>query len=326
EPGVVAELLVKPGQKVPVGEAIARLDEEGAPASGGNGAEAPVRRPSSKPPRTEVAKSPSAEPLPADLADSSSRESRPSVEIIPPPPRTPTATGAASPAARRRAAELGVDLSTVKGSGPGGVIKLADLEGSAEDDEEAPAPASAREEAPAPASTSEADPHQALRNAIARAMARSKREIPHYYLQTTVDVTRAQQWLEQENEERGIKERLLFGGLLTRAVALAARDVPVMNGFFEDGRFTPSEAVHVGFAVAMRGGGVVAPAIHDVDSRSLDETMAAGKDIVRRVRRGKLRSSEMSDPTITLTSLGDMGVDTVFGVIYPPQVAIVGAG
>ena len=99
-----------------------------------------------------------------------------------------------------------------------------------------------------------------------------------------------------------------------------------MNGFFEDETFRPSAEVHVGFAVAMRGGGVVAPAIHNVDQKSLDETMASIKDMVRRVRGGKLRSSEMTDPTITLTSLGELGVDSVWGVIYPPQVAIVGIG
>jgi pyruvate dehydrogenase E2 component (dihydrolipoamide acetyltransferase) len=339
EPGVVTEFLVEPGQKVPVGEAIARLDDgEGAEAPSAPLAQEPpeeeppveeptkkppVEEPTKKPPVEEPTKKPPVEPPPSrkpPVEEPPARQPPPAEEPAPPTETMISGSSrlrdgpAASPAARRRAAELGLDLSTVTGSGPHGVVKLADLEGAAPPTEAAQPP------------TRTDDPSQALRDAIARAMARSKREIPHYYLQSTVDVTDTLAWLEALNAERGVKERILFGGLLVRAVALAAKEVPVMNGLYEDGRFEPAEAVHVGFAVAMRGGGVVAPAIHDVDRKSLDETMAATKDVVRRVRRGKLRSSEMTDSTITLTSLGDMGVDTVFGVIYPPQVAIVGAG
>jgi pyruvate dehydrogenase E2 component (dihydrolipoamide acetyltransferase) len=227
-----------------------------------------------------------------------------------------------TPVARKMAKEAGLDLDDLPATGPHDTVTKADVVGAIAASSEAPAAA------PDDAGEVEAgaDPYTALRGAIARAMARSKREIPHYYLSSTVDVTDTLAWLAEQNAERSIKERLMFGALMTRAVGLAARDVPEMNGFFENDRFEPSEAVHVGFAVAMRGGGVVAPAIHDVATRSLDDTMAALKDVVRRVRRGKLRSSEMTDPTITLTSLGELGVDSVFGVIYPPQVAIVGVG
>jgi pyruvate dehydrogenase E2 component (dihydrolipoamide acetyltransferase) len=82
----------------------------------------------------------------------------------------------------------------------------------------------------------------------------------------------------------------------------------------------------VGVAISLRGGGLVAPAIHDADHCTLDELMAALRDLVQRARTGGLRGSEMSDPTITVTNLGDQGVDQVFGVIYPPQVALVGFG
>lgn len=84
--------------------------------------------------------------------------------------------------------------------------------------------------------------------------------------------------------------------------------------------------MHVGVGISLRGGGLVAPAIHDVADKKLDELMGDLTDLVARARAGSLRSSEMSDPTITVTNLGDQGVDTVFGVIYPPQVAIVGFG
>jgi pyruvate dehydrogenase E2 component (dihydrolipoamide acetyltransferase) len=98
-----------------------------------------------------------------------------------------------------------------------------------------------------------------------------------------------------------------------------------MNGFY-DGCFHPADAVHLGVAVALRGGGLVAPAIHDADRLSVADLMAALRDLVTRARGGALRSSEMADPTLTVTNLGEQGVDEVFGVIYPPQVALVGFG
>jgi pyruvate dehydrogenase E2 component (dihydrolipoamide acetyltransferase) len=157
-------------------------------------------------------------------------------------------------------------------------------------------------------------------------MARSKREIPHYYLQTTVDMTAALDWLHERNRGRPVSERLLPVALLLKAAALAVHDVPEVNGFYTDGAFQPSTPVHLGVAVALRGGGLIAPAIHDADDLDLDELMAALKDLVARARSGRLRSSEMSDPTLTVTNLGDQGVEAVHGVIYPPQVALVGLG
>ncbi|HSK80252.1 MAG TPA: dihydrolipoamide acetyltransferase family protein, partial [Thermoanaerobaculia bacterium] len=165
-----------------------------------------------------------------------------------------------------------------------------------------------------------------MRRAIGAAKARSKREIPHYYLSATIDMRRALAWLTEENRRRSVEERLLPAAILLKAVALALRKVPELNGFYVDDAFRPSEAVHLGVAVALRGGGLIAPAIHDVDKKSLGELMAALRDLVARARAGTLRSSEMSDPTVTVTNLGDQGVETVFGVIYPPQVALVGLG
>jgi pyruvate dehydrogenase E2 component (dihydrolipoamide acetyltransferase) len=157
-------------------------------------------------------------------------------------------------------------------------------------------------------------------------MARSKREIPHYYLSHTIELGAAQNWLATENVRRAPAERLLMGALFVKAAARAARAFPEFNGFCVDGRFTPSEAIHAGVAIAIRGGGLVAPAIHDTADLDLATLMARMRDLVERVRAGRFRSSEISDPTITITSLGDRGVDAVWGVIYPPQVAIVGFG
>jgi pyruvate dehydrogenase E2 component (dihydrolipoamide acetyltransferase) len=165
-----------------------------------------------------------------------------------------------------------------------------------------------------------------MRKAIAAAMAKSKREIPHYYLGTEIEMTRALAWLERENAQRPVTERMLYAVLLIKAVALALREAPELNGFWSGGAFQAGPGIHVGMAVAMRGGGLVAPAIHDADRKSLPQLMADLRDLITRVRGGRLKSSEMADPTITLTSLGELGVEAVYGVIYPPQVALVGFG
>lgn len=215
----------------------------------------------------------------------------------------------ASPAARKLARERGIDLARVSGSGPGGAIVRADLA-------EAPA---------APRPRGAIDLSQ-MRRAIAAAMARSKREIPHYYLGHSFDVSAAQHFLAQYNAERMPAERLLFAALLIRATALALREFPEFNGFHDGEAFRPTAAIHVGFAIALRGGGLAAPAIHDSDRLSLAEVMDKLRDLVGRVRRGGFRSSEIADPTVTISSLGERGVDSLLPVIYPPQVAIIGFG
>jgi pyruvate dehydrogenase E2 component (dihydrolipoamide acetyltransferase) len=165
-----------------------------------------------------------------------------------------------------------------------------------------------------------------MRSAIAAAMGRSKREIPHYYLSETIPMGKALDWLRGANAQRPPTERLLPAALMLKAVALATHDFPEMNGLFVDGVYHPSAVAHVGVAISLRQGGLIAPALHDVGHRELETVMLELADLVRRCRAGSLRSSEMSDPTITVTNLGDQGVEQVFGVIYPPQVALVGFG
>jgi len=170
------------------------------------------------------------------------------------------------------------------------------------------------------------DRQQGMRQAIAAAMSRSKRDIPHYYLAETMPLQVALDWLQQRNADRPITGRILTAALLLKAVALALKRVPELNGFYADGQFQPRADVHAGVAIALRGGGLVAPAIHDAQRKSLEQLMRELTDLVRRARAGSLRSSEMSDPTITITNLGDQAIESVFGVIYPPQVALVGFG
>ncbi|MDQ0799997.1 2-oxo acid dehydrogenase subunit E2 [Arthrobacter sp. SLBN-112] len=249
-----------------------------------------------------------------------------------------------SPLARRLAAELGVDLQGVAGTGPGGAVTEDDVLSSVppkgprtEKPAEAPpsearptAPARAAEPVPAPAPRQEraaaGGKAESLRQAVGALMSRSKKEIPHYYLSTTLDLAAAVAWMQAANQRRPVSSRLVPSALLLKATALAAKEVPDMNGFFIKGAFEPSGAVHLGVAVALRHGGLVAPALHDADTLSLDELMDQLRDLVSRARAGRLQRAEMADPTITVTNLGDLGVESVYGVIYPPQVAMVGFG
>ncbi len=236
-------------------------------------------------------------------------------------PRPDAGRARASPYARRLAAEHGVPIHSLAGSGPGGSVIARDVRAAAGVRAEALRGAAA----PVPAGSATKG-RTAMRRAIGALMARSKREIPHYYLATTIDVAAAADWLERANLERPVNARLVLPALLVKATALAVHKVPEMNGFFLDGDFAPSAPVHVGVAISVRGGGVIAPALHDADQLEIGELMTRLSDLVARARNGRLRASEMSDPTITVTNLGDLGVETVFGVIYPPQVALVGFG
>jgi pyruvate dehydrogenase E2 component (dihydrolipoamide acetyltransferase) len=235
-----------------------------------------------------------------------------------------------SPSARELAHELGVDPAEVRGSGPGGRIQRKDVEAAAAARDPARPPPSAPRPAVAPqapaAAPSADDRGAAMRRAIGAAMSRSKREIPHFYLGHTIDLSRAMSWLTESNVHRSVSERLLHGVLLLKAVALALSVVPELNATWQGDEVVRHDDVNIGVAIALRGGGLVAPAIRHTDELSLDELMHAFRDLVTRARRYSLRSSEISAPTITVTSLGERTVDTVFGVIFPPQVAIVGFG
>ena len=165
-----------------------------------------------------------------------------------------------------------------------------------------------------------------MRRAIAAAMSLSKREIPHFYLGATVDMGRALDWLERENRRQPPPKRLLPGALLLKAVALAVRAVPELNAHFTGDSAPPLPDVHLGVAISLRDGGLVAPAIHHADRLDLGALMAALRGLVGRARGGRMRASELVDGTITVTSLGDRGAETVYAVIFPPQVAMVGFG
>jgi pyruvate dehydrogenase E2 component (dihydrolipoamide acetyltransferase) len=331
--GVIDELLVAEGVRVPVGTVLATLLSAGE-AAGAPPAAAPTPAAAVTPAAATPARA--AEAVDAGTPPEPTVPKTPPAAQTPPSPQAPAHRLRISPVARRAAEALGVDLAAVTGSGPAGAITKTDIEraAAAAAPPTTPAPATAEAAptaAPAPTPPAETaaqpgDRAAAMRQAIGALMARSKREIPHYYLQTQIDMSRALAWLEEENLRRPVPERLLPSALLLSAVARALSTIPAMNGFWHDGAFHPAEAVHLGVAISLRGGGLIAPAIHDADRKSLDELMAGLRDLVARARSGRLRSSEMADPTITVTNLGEQGVDLVHGVIYPPQVALVGFG
>ena len=296
EAGEIEQILVDPHSKVPVGTPLAqiRVEREAKP-----GIAAAVL-----PPAVAAVPVAAAAVMGAPVAPS-----------LPPVAGAAAAGTRASPAARRLAQERGIDLSTVTGSGPAGAITYADVERAFGGAVVAP------EKKRAPWLDLDA-----MRTAIAAAMARSKREIPHYYLEHQVDVTACEQWLTQNNATLPPDNRILIGALAIKAVALAARRFPAFNGFYRENKFEPAQAVHIGVAIAIRGGGLAAPALHDADQLSLDDLMSRMRDLVQRTRAGRIRSSEISDPTITVSSLGERGVELLYGIIYPPQVAIVGFG
>ena len=297
--GTLADVVVAAGTKVPVGTVLAHI---ALPDEARAGTPAPPA---------------AAQPLPT----------------APAPVTLPETDGAhpratmrerehvlASPLARRIAEARGIDLSRVSGSGPRGAVTKEDVERAI-----TTAPSKGAE--PALATRPAGPPPAAgVRQAIARAVSLAWRDIPHYYLSLDVDLGRTMEWLRAQNERRSLAERLLPATMLVGAVARALHEFPDLNGFWVSEALQHSTAVNVALVIARRTGGIVAPALRDADTLDVGALNAALRDLVQRARTGRLRSSEMADASITITSLGDEGVHSVFGVIYPPQVALIGFG
>ena len=364
EEGVVDALLVEPGTRVPVGTPLARIG--GGAVSGPVDSRPVAARPvesrpvESRPVESRPVESrPDVSPLVRRLAAESGvdveslhgtgrggRVTRADVRAAAaataqPPAAEPAVTAdpavtaepaprprsRLSPDARRLAAELGVDPAAVRpAAGADSPVRAADVRAAA-----AHATAAARPSRPSRPSRPAGRPRRAVaaagdRQTIARLMSRSKREIPHYYLTQSVDLDAALTWMAERNRSLPVTRRLLPAALLLRATALAVAEAPALNGFWVDDDFVPGSGVHLGVAVSLRGGGLVAPAIHDADALGVEDLMAALKDLAVRARAGSLRGSELADPTITVTNLGEQGVESVHGVIHPPQVALVGFG
>lgn len=348
--GTISKILVQPVISLPVGSILASIEADTTEAGTLPTAEpvmAPPDIPQSETSQPEIPEPLSPQAYVSEASISGPNVSEPSISgPIMAQPAPSEIRILASPAARTLTRQHDLDLASIVGSGPMGAILLRDLdtahqvasgynvEPTASAQQTAVPAAMATAAGPSTQSveyTASRDSRDnrdpaAMRAAIAAAMEKSKREIPHYYLSLDVDLTRTQQWLNEQNAGRDPEHRLLLPALLLKAIATVLPNFPSLNGYFQNGEFKPEKAVHIGTVISLREGGLMVPAIHDVSRLSVDDTMLALRDISNRSRTGRLRSSELTDATITLTSIGERGSDSVFGVIYPPQVAILGAG
>lgn len=302
EEGFVGELLIKEGTKVPVGTPMALINTEGTKLE----IEKKTKTEAQKPEEKLAEIQPTEEAIPVRPVGHDGEERRIK----------------ASPLARKIAEDNNIALSEITGTGENGAITKHDVEMAitkkgTEIQEEKPLSE--------PVSKKSIPANESIRLAVAAAMSKSNREIPHYYLEKKIDMSTALAWLKDANKTRNIQDRLLPASLLIKSVAAALDEVPQLNGFWVDGLQLKNE-INIGFVVSLRTGGVIVPTIQQADIKTVDEIMNNLNDLIPRARAMKLRSSELGNSTITLTNLGDGGADSVFGVIYPPQLAVIGFG
>jgi pyruvate dehydrogenase E2 component (dihydrolipoamide acetyltransferase) len=207
-----------------------------------------------------------------------------------------------SPAARKLAGQMHIDLSTIKGSGADGQIELRDI--------------------PSPGTTSVVN----IREAIARAMARSKKEIPHYYLKSRICLDAFMGWIDEKNNVLPATERLMVPTVLMKGIIQAIKEFPSMNGYYVNGAFEAKDSIHLGIAIALKSGGVLVPAIVSAEAMDLTRLNSSFQDILIRTRKSELKNRELTEGTFTVTNVGDLGSHEVFGIIFPPQVALIGLG
>ncbi|GAA5215212.1 dihydrolipoamide acetyltransferase family protein [Corallincola platygyrae] len=319
--GAIAQLLVQVGEQTPVGQPIAMLAEPGEEITSAT---------------TVDQKRETAPDLDTSVAPDAPPAKVPAKPIAPRAPNTAVATAdfqPATPAARKLAAKSGILLSDIKGTGPGGAITLVDVEGllaiggvSSVSATDSPSSEKTTESVPAKAVAQSGFDPAMMREAISATVTRSKREIPHYYLSHTLDISKLEQHLAERNADvEPLKRTLLIAPLLS-LIARALIKFPQLNGHYRDGQFVPSEVVDMANAVNLRGGGLVMPVLRQVDKSSMEALMQQLQAVTERAKQGSLKFSDLDNPSFTVTSIGDRGVESILGVIYPPQVAIVGLG
>lgn len=293
--GTIGELLIQEGTKVPVGTVMALINSNGVALA-----------------EKEItpAKPIDLQPIEEKTQESVSSEKIDEIRLK------------VSPLAKRIAEENQIALSQIKGTGENGAITKEDVElAIAQRDQNGKEKTSE-----VPVETEKpVTPADSIRKAVAAAMSKSNKEIPHYYLEKRMDMTKALAWLKEANKNRSVKERLLPVVLLIKATAQSLTEFPDLNAVWDNGLHQKKD-INIGFVVSLRTGGIIVPAIHQANIKNVDAIMEALNDIIPRARALKLRSSELSDSTITITNINDGGADSVFGVIYPPQVAIIGFG
>jgi pyruvate dehydrogenase E2 component (dihydrolipoamide acetyltransferase) len=319
--GVLLEIVGDEGDTLPIGEVIARIGDPGDEQ----------------------------QPAAAKATTGSRKGATEAVDEAPPPPapartrtvRQPAPAQAdgdgrvkASPIARRMARDLNVELSLVEGSGPGGRIVKADVEAAAGEAPAAP-PAQERRPAPAPAAAAPS-PETAkgeveivelnkLQQTIARRMAESKATVPHFYLETEIDMTEAVKVRAELKQLAGEAPAPTFNDMIVKACALALRQFPRANGAYRDGHVELYSRVNVGVAVAAQDA-LVVPTVFDADRKSLGEIAAETRALAQKVRDATVTPPELSGGTFTVSNLGMFGVTNFAAVINPPQAALLAVG
>jgi pyruvate dehydrogenase E2 component (dihydrolipoamide acetyltransferase) len=299
--GTLIEIVAEEGETLPIGSTIARVGGAGEPPKKGKKKQkaSPAEAPA-------VAEAPPARP-PSNLADGRAK---------------------ASPLARRMAKEKGLDLSKIRGSGPGGRIVKADVEGAGAPSSAAPAPppaAASGGSETAKGKTTYQDLSK-LQSTIARRMAESKATAPHFYLTAEIDMSRAVQARQRIKAAAGEGEVVpSFNDMVVKACALALREHPHANGAYRDGRFELYSRVNVGVAVAVADA-LVVPTVFDADRKGLRQIASESRTLAQRVRDGQITPPELSGATFTVSNLGMYGIDSFSAVINPPQAAILAVG
>jgi pyruvate dehydrogenase E2 component (dihydrolipoamide acetyltransferase) len=303
ESGKLVEWKIKPGDWVKKGQAIALVETQKANVEIESFREGTVLELQAQEGNSyDVGASIALMEVTGDAVLPAPPELRSEPDIPPPLKALPPERMKISPAARRLAEKEGIGVESLHPSG--GVIELKDVE----------------------LALTKRGGTSSIRDAIARQMSKSKREIPHYYLTQRIGLDRLINWVDTANVGRSPEDRIFIPALLMKAVVSALKSCPDLNGVYLNGRFQPSASIHLGLAVALKSGGVMVPAILDAQALTLQEMNHALKDITERTRKGGLKNREMTEGTITVTNVGDLGAHGVVGVIFPPQVAIVGLG
>jgi pyruvate dehydrogenase E2 component (dihydrolipoamide acetyltransferase) len=332
--GTLVRLAAAEGEVVPVGAPIATLETEAedllggilGPAAGDGAAQEAEARPDGG---ETAAPPPAGEAPPADTADKA-----------PAPPATteqaPAAAGQTPvvPAARRRAAELGVDLSAVAGSGRDGLVRVADVEAAAAPAApeaavpQAPAPAARPAAAPVGAGDVEEVPLTPMRRVVARRLTESMQSAPHFYLTVRVDVTRLLELRAELNRQLaagGQDLKVSVNDMIVKACAGLLAANRELNVSFGGDKLVVHQRVHIGVAVAVDGG-LLVPVVRDADQKSLTQVAREATELVGRARAGRLGGDDMGGGTFTVSNLGMLGVEQFTAVINPPEAAILAVG
>jgi pyruvate dehydrogenase E2 component (dihydrolipoamide acetyltransferase) len=336
--GTLLKQVIPAGTTVPVSELVAVIGEPGEQVGDAGGAS---KKPAPKAAKTEEQATqpapdrnrPSSMPAapPAEAVTEGNGQQPAARPAATAPPRAPQSGGRvkASPLARRMAAERGIDLSSVSGSGPEGRVVARDLEGAV-----APAPAPA---APAPAARSPvpaapriptgvpfADvPLTQIRKTIARRLSQSIGPIPTFYLTTEVDMERSAE--AREALLAGGGEKVSFNDIIIKATAMALKRHPECNAWWQDDHIRYWNEVHVSMAVAIEDG-LITPVIRHTDLKSLREIAAEARDLAGRARERKLKPEEYTGGTFSVSNLGMLDIDEFTAVINPPETGILAVG